>query len=201
MIRPGNRRPISAMLPTSPPPLCSPGEHDTLVTFSTALGWAAMIGSGRLLKQLTFGHPNAAAAIAALPSAALEAARPGRWNPALCRKVQAYAAGRPQRFDDVEVDLGGLSPFQRRVVAQCRRIPYGSTTSYGALAAKAGSPRAARAVGSCMAANRVPLVIPCHRVIQSSGRTGEYSAPGGPDTKKRLLAMESSTAGQTGLKK
>jgi methylated-DNA-[protein]-cysteine S-methyltransferase len=174
---------------------------DTLVTFSTALGWVAMIGSGRLLKQLAFGHPTAAAAIAALDPAALVSARPERWNPSLVRKLQAYAAGRPEQFDEIEVDLSGLSPFQRRVVAHCRRIPYGSTTTYGALAAQAGSPRAARAVGNCMAGNRIPLVIPCHRVIQSGGRLGEYSAPGGPATKKRLLAMESAAAARKGRKK
>jgi methylated-DNA-[protein]-cysteine S-methyltransferase len=176
-------------------------SDNTLVTFSTALGWVAMIGSGRLLKQLTFGHPTAADAIAALDSAVLAGARPGRWNPSLVHQLQAFAAGRPEHFDNVEVDIRGLSPFQRRVVAHCRRIPYGSTTTYGALAAKAGSPRAARAVGNCMAANRFPLVIPCHRVIPSSGQMGQYSAPGGPNTKKRLLAMETANVGRNGRKK
>lgn len=163
-------------------------SNDTLIAFPTALGWAAMLGAGQVLKQLTFGHLTAEAAIAAI---APDEARLGRWNPSLVRRLQAYAKGRPDRFADVQVDLEGLSPFQRRVVEHCRRIPYGSTTTYAALAAKAGSPRAARAVGNCMAANRFPLVIPCHRVVPSSGQAGHYSAPGGSDTKKRLLALES----------
>jgi methylated-DNA-[protein]-cysteine S-methyltransferase len=62
--------------------------------------------------------------------------------------------------------------------------------TYGELAAKAGYPGAARAVGNCMAANRIPLLIPCHRVVCAGGRLGSYSAPGGTVTKRRLLALE-----------
>ncbi len=76
-------------------------------------------------------------------------------------------------------------------MAACRRIPWGQTRSYAQLAAVAGRPGAARAVGSVMAKNRVPLVVPCHRVIASSGQLGGYSAPQGLSLKRRLLAMES----------
>jgi methylated-DNA-[protein]-cysteine S-methyltransferase len=68
--------------------------------------------------------------------------------------------------------------------------------TYGELAAKAGSPRAARAVGSCMARNRIPLVIPCHRVVPSGGRLGSFSAPGGSETKRRLIDMERQSSGK-----
>ena len=78
---------------------------------------------------------------------------------------------------------------------QCRRIPYGRTMSYAELAAKAGSPNAARAVGNCMAGNRIPLIVPCHRVVCSDGRLGSYSAPGGTRMKRRLLDLESKKLG------
>jgi O-6-methylguanine DNA methyltransferase len=109
----------------------------------------------------------------------------------LRRRLQAFAAGKPDALGDIPIDLGRLSEFQRQVLKQCRRIPYGRTLSYAELAAKAGFPRAARAVGNCMAANRIPLIVPCHRVVRSDGRLGAYSASGGTAMKRRLLALES----------
>ncbi len=114
-----------------------------------------------------------------------------RLDVTLVRRLQAFASGKPDPLRDIPVDLDPLGDFQRRVLKQCRRIPYGSTMSYAALAAKAGFPRAARAVGNCMAANRTPLLVPCHRVVRSDGQPGPYSAPGGVAMKRRLLAMES----------
>ena len=95
------------------------------------------------------------------------------------RRLQAFAAGKPDALGDIRVDSGRLSEFQRRVLDQCRRIPYGQTMTYAELAAKAGSPKAARAVGNCMAGNRIPLIIPCHRVVCTDGRIGSYSGCGG----------------------
>ena len=161
-----------------------------LVILPSQLGWMALIGSGPLLKQLTFGHSSSRAAKRALDAELLENATPGTWNAPLLRRLKAYAAGMPEEFHDVRVDPGRLTVFQRRVVRHCRRIPYGKTLTYGQLAAVAGSPRAARAVGNCMAANRVPLIVPCHRVVPADGRPGAYSAPGGTGMKQRLLALE-----------
>lgn len=160
------------------------------VIFPSKLGWMALIGAGGLLKQLTFGHSSSPAAARALDPELLENAERGTWNVRLVRRLQAYASGTPVDFRDVKVDLGRLTDFQRRVAHRCRQIPYGKTLSYGQLAARAGSPRAARAVGNCMAANRVPLIIPCHRVLPADGRPGAFSAPGGTRTKQRLLALE-----------
>jgi methylated-DNA-[protein]-cysteine S-methyltransferase len=109
----------------------------------------------------------------------------------LVRRLQAFAAGQPDALGDIRIDPGPLTDFQRRVLRQCRRIPYGQTLSYAELAAKAGFSRAARAVGNCMAGNRIPLIIPCHRVVCADGRLGSYSAPGGTSMKRRLLALES----------
>jgi methylated-DNA-[protein]-cysteine S-methyltransferase len=105
-----------------------------------------------------------------------------------------FAAGACAGFSDVAVDLEHLSPFGRRVVRHCRRIPFGRTLTYGQLAARAGSPGAARAVGQVMAANRYPLIVPCHRVIGASGRLGGFSAPQGIAMKQRLLQLERSGA-------
>ena len=179
----------------SPP--ASPGGPKTpeiLACFSSQLGWMAMIGSGTLLKQLTIGHPTPRDAEAGLDAQLLEGSRPGDWNEELVHKLTAYAAGEIVDFAGVELDLERLSDFQRRVVGACREIPYGRTRSYGQLAAAAGSPNAARAVGNCMAANHFPLIVPCHRVLLADGRLGAFSAPGGTAFKQRLLALEASHA-------
>lgn len=175
-------------------------EKSVLTTFATSLGWMAMIGSGNTLEALSFGHDTPEAAVAALDPKLVQSAQPGQWNPALVQRLQAYAAGKPDDFRDVEVDFGRLTPFQRRVAECCRKIPPGQTLSYGGLAAKAGSPNAARAVGCCMAANRIPLVIPCHRVVGSSGRLHGFSAAGGLEMKQRLLDLERSATRPVGVK-
>jgi O-6-methylguanine DNA methyltransferase len=116
----------------------------------------------------------------------------------LVARLQDYAAGKLDAsgdMGDISVDFGPASEFRRRVLTLCRRIPCGRTMSYAELAARAGSPRAARAVGNCMATNPIPLLIPCHRVICADGRIGVYSAPGGAATKQRLWAMERDAMG------
>ena len=94
---------------------------------------------------------------------------------------------------DAAIDLVGLGPFHRRVLEATRRIPYGQTTSYGALARRAGSPNAARAVGAAMATNPMPIIIPCHRVLRSDGHLGGFSSHNGVADKRRLLEMEAAT--------
>ena len=102
------------------------------------------------------------------------------------REIVEYLAGRRRRFT-VPAYLSAATPFHRKVLAALARVPYGRTVTYGQLAARAGRPRAARAVGSCVARNPVPLVIPCHRVVASGGLGG---FGGGLDMKRRLLALE-----------
>jgi len=102
------------------------------------------------------------------------------------REILAYFAGKRQAFA-VPVDLAGVTPFRRKVLEATRRIPYGRTTTYGNLAKQVGSPRAVRAVGGAMAANPVPILIPCHRVLAAGG-LGGYG--GGLALKRRLLALE-----------
>ncbi|ASV76570.1 Methylated-DNA--protein-cysteine methyltransferase [Thermogutta terrifontis] len=101
-----------------------------------------------------------------------------------------YLAGHPVDFSDVPVDLSRCSPFTRRVLEACRSIPYGETRSYKQLAECVGEPRASRAVGQALARNPVPLIIPCHRVISTSGKLCGFTARGGTAIKARLLAWE-----------
>jgi methylated-DNA-[protein]-cysteine S-methyltransferase len=155
------------------------------------LGWMAAIGLGNTLWQLTFGHRSRRDAMAALDPRLARRARAGQGSPGLVARLQAYASGSLDDFLDLSVHPGdALTPFRRRVLSCCRRIPLGATLSYGQLAAQAGAPGAARAVGNCMAANRIPLVIPCHRVIGSGRDLRGYSGPGGLRMKKRLLDLE-----------
>src|SRR5207248_10965245 len=91
---------------------------------------------------------------------------------------------------DVPLDLSRLSEFQNRVVRACRRIARGRVRTYGELAAACGSPGAARAVGTVMAKNRYPIIVPCHRVVGSAGSLGGFSARDGINMKRRMLEME-----------
>lgn len=104
-------------------------------------------------------------------------------------QLEQYFSGRLRRFD-LPLDLGRLTLFQQQVLQCTARIPYGTVLSYRQLAEQAGYPGAARAVGGVMAANNVPVIIPCHRVVASSGAMTGYSGAGGLATKKFLLRME-----------
>ncbi|MEN6357470.1 MAG: methylated-DNA--[protein]-cysteine S-methyltransferase [Armatimonadota bacterium] len=103
-------------------------------------------------------------------------------------KLMDYANCRQVDFSDVQVDLSGYGKFHAAVLSACRNVPYGELTTYGDLAAAAGSKRAARAAGSAMACNNMPIIIPCHRVIASGGRIGGFSA--GLEWKRTLLRLE-----------
>lgn len=106
----------------------------------------------------------------------------------LAERLQAYFAGEPVSFDDVELDLEELTDLQLALAAALRAVPRGETVSYGELAALAGRPRAPRAAGSFCAGNRLPIFIPCHRVVAAGG-PGSYGELG-LEYKLRLLALE-----------
>lgn len=151
----------------------------------------ALVAGGGTVQRLTFGHHCSEAAKRAIDTELHENARLVEKKSPLVRRLRAYASGEPDSFVDVAVDLEDYTPFQRQVLEECRRIPFGGTITYAQLAARSGTPRAARAVGNCMAANRIPLIIPCHRVVSADGTLGPYSAAGGTAMKRRLLALES----------
>ena len=105
--------------------------------------------------------------------------------------AKRYFGGRQVDFSDFVLDLDGENPFFQQIYAAVRRIGWGKTTTYGSLAQQLGAgPEAARDVGKAMARNPIPLIIPCHRVLAAGGKLGGFSAPGGTDTKRRMLELE-----------
>jgi methylated-DNA-[protein]-cysteine S-methyltransferase len=106
---------------------------------------------------------------------------------AVAAQLDEYFAGRRQGFD-VPIDFRLAHGFRRTVLDHLREIAYGSTASYAAVAAAAGSPNAVRAVGTACARNPLPVVVPCHRVVRSDGSVGQYL--GGTEAKETLLALE-----------
>lgn len=118
-----------------------------------------------------------------------EAVEKPKLLPAFRKQVEVYFQGCRTRFS-VKLDLSHLPPFRESVLEACRTIPFGETVSYSQLAEKAGRPGAARAVGSAMASNPLPLVIPCHRVVRSDGSYGGFSSPEGVKQKEQMLLLE-----------
>jgi methylated-DNA-[protein]-cysteine S-methyltransferase len=98
--------------------------------------------------------------------------------------------GEARDLGPLTVDYRDASEFHRRVCEAARTIPAGQTLTYGELAARLGKPGAARAVGTVMARNALPIIVPCHRVLAAGGRPGGFSAPGGVATKLRMLRLE-----------
>ena len=171
-------------------------EHDDeQLVFESDLGWMAARLRGEAVRQLSFGHVSPVAAARAIAFAVGQAARRklSVWQRSLVKRLQRYAEGMPSDFCDLRVEADLTSDFRSRVLNACRKISYGETMTYGELAVAAGHPRAARAVGNCMAGNCVPLIIPCHRVVRAGGDIGPYSAAEGSATKRRLLEMEAGT--------
>ncbi|MCX7597728.1 MAG: methylated-DNA--[protein]-cysteine S-methyltransferase [Armatimonadetes bacterium] len=119
------------------------------------------------------------------------------WAELAARQLGEYLEGRRRRFT-VPVDLSALSSFSRRVLAACSAIAFGEVRTYGWISEAAGLRRsAARAVGQALAANPVPVIVPCHRVIRADGALGGFRA--GPEWKKLLLTLEARCAGREGM--
>jgi len=113
--------------------------------------------------------------------------RSSQWTLALER----YFAGEPESFPldvDALAAAWDCTPFERDVYHALARVPYGTVVTYRDLAAMAGRPNAYRAVGSALARNRLPVILPCHRVVLSDGCLGQYGDD--PSWKARLLALE-----------
>lgn len=180
-------------------------DRACIASFLTELGWMAVAWRDAVLVGNAFGH-------ASRRSSELVIARTPGMPQAFCRfdvegqadelpafvtdvvdRLQRFANGEPVEFDSVPLSVEHLTPFGRKVVAACRRIHWGQNRTYGELAIECGSSGAARAVGSVMAKNRYPLIVPCHRVLAAGGELGGYSAPEGLNMKRRLLDRENSS--------
>ncbi len=154
----------------------------------TSWGWVGVIGSATGIRRTTLPMATPTEALADLgPEAGRAEERPNAFQE-FRQQLEGYLRGERVEWD-VALDLSGVSDFYQRAWAACRSIPAGETRSYGWLAAEAGSPGASRAAGQAMARNRIPLVIPCHRVIGSDGRLHGFGGAGLP-LKARLLALD-----------
>lgn len=160
--------------------------------FPSDWGWIGTAVSPAGLAGIVLPQPTEDAAWTKLRSAWPEDLRREGDPPGDLRKrLLDYLAGMPVDFSDLPLDLPNAPSFRLRVWEACARIQYGETRSYRDMAREVGSPGAFRAVGGAMAANPIPIVIPCHRVVGSSG--GLVGFGGGLDQKMRMLDMESRT--------
>ena len=158
--------------------------------FATSWGWVGAIASERGLRHISLPEPS--------PDRALEhLARPLRHEAAVERpaafatlreELDAYLRG-DAGAPSPELDLSGATDFFLSAWEACRSIPPGQTRTYSWLASEVGRPQAARAAGQAMARNRVPLIIPCHRVLGQDGGLHGFACPG-IGMKARLLELE-----------
>ena len=152
-------------------------------TFNSPVGPLTLFATGGALTALEWGHGTQSDPDPVLPDPVLLEAE---------HQLAAYFAGDFKPFS-VPLHPDGTG-FQREIWREMQKIPPGTTMSYGALAQKAGHPRASRAVGSACARNPLPLFIPCHRVLRGNGGLGHYSGGEGAQTKRRLLILEGALA-------
>ncbi len=157
-------------------------------TFSTSAGWVGVLSSEKGLLRSTFPQPSEEEARRHLGDSASLA----EWSPQLfedlSERLRTYFIGGKVAFPD-DLDFTAATPFQCRVWEATRLIPCGRTLSYGQVAERIGNPGAARAVGHALGRNRLPIIVPCHRVLGSDG--GLCGFGGGLPMKKYLLSLES----------
>jgi len=161
--------------------------------FETVAGIAAIGWNGSGIAGLRLPAPTAREAERAILRGLADAAHaePPPEVRSIIDRAARYFAGARVDFAEVPVDLGPQEPFFARVYDEVRKLGWGETTTYGAIAQTLGAgPEFARDVGQAMARNPVPLIIPCHRVTAAGGKIGGFSAPGGSLSKARMLELE-----------
>jgi len=117
-------------------------------------------------------------------------------NPTLLKNIQQqikdYFAGKKVNFNiDITTAIKNLSDFSKAILKACSKIHPAQTLSYRQLANMANHPNAARAAGTALSRNPIPLIIPCHRIIKSNNQTGNFTAPTGTALKQKMLNLES----------
>jgi methylated-DNA-[protein]-cysteine S-methyltransferase len=161
--------------------------------FETLNGFAGIVWSPKGVSGFSLPASSRAAAEHAMRRRAPSAieAEPSAPIARIIADARRYFQGEAIDFTDVPLDLAPQEPFFARVYAHVRSLRWGETTTYGAVARHLGAePQAARDVGQAMASNPVPLIVPCHRVLAAGGRIGGFSAPGGSQSKARMLELE-----------
>jgi methylated-DNA-[protein]-cysteine S-methyltransferase len=163
------------------------------LVFSTDMGHCALAWSEGGITRFQLPASSAEAATRALLRRVPQAkpGEPPQEIVAAIAAIKRYFQGEKVDFSSLNVDLGEQDELFTHIYARTRRLSWGETTTYGALAKQAGGgPETAREVGQAMARNPVPLIIPCHRVLAAGGKLGGFSAPGGSTTKRRMLELE-----------
>lgn len=163
--------------------------------FDTALGRCGIVWSERGIVRSWLPEVSPAWLAGRYPTA--QAA--DRLSPRIVEAVEGIRAllgGEPRDLQGIVLDERGIPAFRRQVHALTRAIPPGQTRTYGEIATALGQPGAARAVGRAEAENPFAPIVPCHRVMGAGGAPTGFSAPGGVETKRRLLLIEARAAGQ-----
>jgi methylated-DNA-[protein]-cysteine S-methyltransferase len=155
-----------------------------MILFDTAVGTCGLAWSEHGLTRVALPGPR----LAGTPLHAAPDVPPALRD--TIARVVSLLAGHADDLRDVTLDETGLDDFRRAVYAATRSVGPGETASYGEIARTIGRPDAARAVGAALGANPFPIVVPCHRVLASTGALTGFSAPGGLATKRRLLEIE-----------
>jgi methylated-DNA-[protein]-cysteine S-methyltransferase len=171
-------------------------ESDGWATFETPIGMCGIAWGPRGVRGVQLPEGNQAATRSRLARRFPDSAE-RKPPPSVTRAIEEILSllkGGKVPLRRVSLDTAGLPPFHRRVYDLARSIPPGKTLTYGEVAARIGSPGSARAVGQALGRNPFPLIVPCHRVLAAGGRLGGFSAAGGVDAKRRLLAIEGGTA-------
>lgn len=161
--------------------------------FETAHGFAAIGWSGRGVTAFRLPASSASESERSLLRRLPDAVRsdPPAEIAGIIAATQRYFAGEQVDLTAIPIDLGEQSPFFAQVYDAVRSLGWGESTTYGAVAKSLGAgPEFARDVGQAMAANPIPLIVPCHRVLAAGGKVGGFSAPGGSVAKARMLALE-----------
>lgn len=161
--------------------------------FKTKLGYFGLAGTENALCRTYLPEPNSASLRRRLLKDMPDAEFDENFFKKLQKQITDYFVGARVDFSRVPVALDGLSVFSQKVLKACRKIDSGQTVTYSELAKRSDQPAASRAVGSVMARNPLPLIIPCHRVLRTDGKMGGFSAPGGIALKERMLQLERQT--------
>ena len=165
--------------------------------FDTAIGRCGIAWGPRGVTAVSFPERDVAKTQARLQQKCPQA-RPADPPPDIRSAVAdilALLEGEKRDLAHIAVDDSAIPDFNRRVYAVARTIPPGETRSYGEIAKALGDPLLARDVGQALGQNPIPIVIPCHRVLAANGKSGGFSAPGGVNTKMRILSIEGAQPG------
>ncbi len=159
--------------------------------FETTAGWMGVLASQNGLRRTTLPQATPDECVTEMGNDVTLAEHEPDMFGELREKLNRFFEGEDVTFDDEAIDVDDASPFMQAAWRACRSIPQGETRSYKWLAAQAGRPQAPRAAGQSMARNRLPIIIPCHRVIASDGSLRGFGKGASRlDLKQRLLDLE-----------